>query len=125
LFLIAVVTDALVAASRIEALLCACVMTCGLGVTLVDVDARPTIRRQRVAEWTRADERAGSVATVELTRRRTDRLTLVHVHTLTLTLSHVHLDMYRCTDMYVHVRACMGTYRRRFWSTDSEMISVG
>ena len=89
--LISVVTDALITASRVETLLCACVKSGDVAVALVDVDAGARVRRQCVSGRACADERAGCVATCELAGRRRHRLTLVDVDALTLSLVDVDL----------------------------------
>jgi len=60
-------------------------------VTLVHVDARPTVTGQRVADRTRAHERAGRVAALELAHRQLAAGTLVDVDALALPLRAVHL----------------------------------
>ena len=67
-------------------------MTGLVRITLVHVKTRASVTGQRVADRTGTAERAGCVATLELTRYRRDKgLALVYVDTLTLPLTDVHL----------------------------------
>ena len=91
LSLIAVITNTLVAAASVEALVSTRVMTVCGRVTLIHVQTGASIAGQRVAEWTRADKHAGCVAALKLTRSRAECVTLIHVHTLALSACQVHL----------------------------------
>lgn len=71
-------------------MLAAGVQTRHRAVTLVHVDARPTVTGQPVADRTRAHERAGRVAALELAHRLAAG-TLVDVDALALPLRAVHL----------------------------------
>lgn len=89
--LVAVLTGTHVAASCVETrVLAAGVQTRYRAVALIHVDARPTVTGQRVADRTRAHERAGRVAALELAHRLAAG-TLVDVDALALPLRAVHL----------------------------------